>query len=105
MGFENIEQQNNEPREKTGFEDQISREGLQKKAGLQIAVLGKIVEGSGMGDKDITLWLQENGEAMSYLLAAESLLIENFINDKMDKENFLEKLDETKELLRNRTLH
>jgi len=106
MGFEKISQQNNEePTQRAGFEDQTSKEGLGEKMNLQRAVLGKIVEGSGMGDKDILLWLEENGEAMSYLLEAESALIESFIDGMVDKEDFIKKLEETKDLLKNKTLH
>jgi len=104
MGFEKISQQNSESTI-VGFEDQTSQEGLEKKMETQRAVLDKIVEGSGMGDKDILLWLEENGEALSYLLANEPDIIENFIDGKASKEDFIKKLDTIRESLKTDTIH
>lgn len=104
MGFEKIGQQSDEP-PIVGFEDQTSPEGLEKKMELQRMMTGKIVEGSGMGDEDIPPWLEENGEAMSHLLKEESAFIENFIDNKIDKKDFIKKLDEVKELLKDKTIH
>jgi len=104
MGFENIEKQNKEVLRK-GFEDQTSKEGLEEKMAIQRIMIGKIVEGSGMTDKDIALWIKENGEAMSYLLAEESEFVEDFVDGKTDKKDFIKKLEEVKELIKNRTIH